>query len=69
MQSIRSPSLLEEVAAAIAKKNLLPNRFVAETEKTQQLGISDFRAFFNIAMLLTERERSCVLKKKLYFIA
>lgn len=37
--------------------------------KTQQLGIFDFRAFLNIAMLLTESELACVLKKELYFIA
>lgn len=40
---------------------------VAEAEKTQQLGISDFRAFFNIAMLLTEKERPCVLKKIIFY--
>ena len=37
--------------------------------KTQQLDIFDFRAFLNIAMLLTEIERTRVLKKELYFIA
>jgi hypothetical protein len=36
--------------------------------KTTNLGIFDFRAFLNIAMLLTESERARVLKKKLYFM-
>jgi len=36
------------------------HRSVAEAEKIQQLGISDFRAFLNIAMLLTEKEWSRV---------
>ena len=33
---------------------------MAKAEKIQQLGLSDFRAFLNIAMLLTEKERSRV---------
>jgi len=37
--------------------------------KTRTLGIFDFRAFLNIAMLLTESERARMLKKKLYFTA
>jgi hypothetical protein len=37
--------------------------------KTTTLGIFDFMAFLNIAMLLTESERARALKKKLYFIA
>ena len=36
--------------------------------KTTTHGIFDFRAFLNIAMLLTESERARVLKKKLYFM-
>ena len=35
--------------------------------KTTTLGIFDFRAFLNIALLLTESERARALKKKIIF--
>ncbi len=49
-------------------KNLISTQYVTEIDfgninKIPQLGIFDFRAFLNLAMLMTESERAKLLRK------
>lgn len=53
---------LKELKIAISKQNV-PEVYFGNISKSPQLGIFDFRAFLNLAMLMVESERAKLLRQ------